>query len=42
MQELGGELAWKARPSGLWQPVRTGLYQPRGGLLVGQASGIGA
>jgi hypothetical protein len=42
MEELGGELAWEAGPAGLGEPVRPGLGQPRGRLLVRQAIGVHA
>ena len=40
VEELGGELAWEARSSGLREPVRTCELQPCGGLLVRQAAGV--
>ena len=42
MEQLGGELAWEAGPAGLGEPVRTGLDQPCGRLLVGEAAGVHA
>jgi hypothetical protein len=42
VEQLGCELTWEAGPAGLGEPVRTGLRQPRGRLLVGQAGGVHA